>query len=62
MAYLKTLLTKCQTTGCTQPATVEVFNRANASIGRFCRRDGERQLERLQKTESRQASQAAADR
>lgn len=55
MAYLVDLTHTCDQPGCGKPATVELRNRANAPLGRYCRRDGNRQLIRAK------ADEAASD-
>jgi len=47
MAYTKDLRTVCQAPGCVKWATLEVFNRWNASCGRFCKQDAYRMLTKL---------------
>lgn len=36
MAYKKGIVYPCDWNGCSVKATYEVFNRKNASVGRFC--------------------------
>ena len=42
---------------CGRPATVELFNSFNASLGRHCKRCGERRLKELQKKASAEGEQ-----
>jgi hypothetical protein len=53
-AHLRPLQIQCQWHGwhgCTKRALVEVFNRYNASQGKFCRRHGSMRVKDLQADE-----------
>lgn len=45
-AYMKNIIQKCR---CGEPALWQVFNKYNASMGYFCSRCGEEEVERLNK-------------
>jgi hypothetical protein len=51
MAYTKDLTTVCQYGGCTSKAVLEVFNRFNASLGKYCRKHGTRKCLDQEKSE-----------
>jgi hypothetical protein len=53
MAYLRELGTVCQ---CGRRAVVEVFNRFNATQGKFCRACGNRRLRELERREHQEGT------
>lgn len=52
MAYFKTLTTTCARGGCSLPAKVEVFNRWNASCGKYCTVHGNQEVNKLKRLET----------
>jgi hypothetical protein len=47
-AYLRALVDRsCSIESCSHKAVVEVFDRWNGSVGKFCRQHGEKEVTRL---------------
>ncbi len=51
MAYLLTINTTCEESGCTRTATKQLMGRTNAKYGRYCEKHGKRRLDELLETE-----------
>ena len=49
MAYLQELRMECNARGCRRETVVEAYDNRNKPAGKFCRKHGRKQLERLQK-------------
>lgn len=47
MAYLRALVKKCESQGCTRPAIYTVVNRYNAEQGDYCSHDAKLKLREL---------------
>lgn len=54
MAYLTPYAVQCQMYGCRAKASVELHNRYNEMMGRFCKRHGDKRLTELQDSETKQ--------
>lgn len=52
MAYITAIVGKCEASGCMKRATHQVFNRYNATIGKFCKPCAKRALARQTKLEA----------
>lgn len=62
MAYLRSLIAQCQTTGCVRQRTVQLVNRRNAEVGEYCREHGAKALRQLKNTEEREDAHASQER